>query len=89
VAVAGEQPHALGLALDDQPLAVVLDFVDPLGTVRDLSRLGGNAGLNFGHARYLGSLVPNGPRDVRANCRAGLDLDLNRWPELPGKHSAT
>ena len=40
VAVAGEQPHALGLALDDQPLAVVLDFVDPLGTVRDLSRVG-------------------------------------------------
>jgi hypothetical protein len=27
VAVAGEQPHALALALDDQPIAVVLDFV--------------------------------------------------------------
>jgi hypothetical protein len=29
VAVAGEQPQALVLALNDQAVAVVLDFVDP------------------------------------------------------------
>jgi hypothetical protein len=32
VAVAGEQPHALVLALNDQAIAVMLDFVDPVGT---------------------------------------------------------
>ena len=33
MAVAGEQPHALSLALDDQAIAV---FVDPFRTVRNL-----------------------------------------------------
>jgi hypothetical protein len=35
MAVAGEQPHALAVALDDQPVAVVLDLVDPLRAVRN------------------------------------------------------
>ena len=30
VAVAGEQPHALAVALDDQAVAVVFDFMDPV-----------------------------------------------------------
>jgi hypothetical protein len=37
VAVAGEQPYALALALDDQAIAVVLDLMEPL-------RPGGNLG---------------------------------------------
>ena len=37
VAVAGEQPHALAVALDDQAVAVVLDLVDPLRPVREPS----------------------------------------------------
>ena len=41
VAVAGPQPHALAVALDDQAIAVVLDLVDPLGAV----------GNGFGAAR--------------------------------------
>ena len=40
VAVAGPQPHALAVALDDQAVAVVLDFVDPLRAVRDFGRRG-------------------------------------------------
>ena len=39
VAVAGEQPHAPAVALDDQPVAFVLDFVKPLRPVRNLRRL--------------------------------------------------
>jgi hypothetical protein len=30
------QPYALAVALNDQAVAVVLDFVDPLRTVRNL-----------------------------------------------------
>jgi hypothetical protein len=43
MAVAGEQPHALVLALDDQAIAVMLDFVDPVGAVGDFGSLGGKA----------------------------------------------
>jgi len=77
MAVAREQAHPLAVELNDQVIAVMLDLVDPLRAIRHLSRLGGNAGT-----RYLGSLVPNEPRDVRANCRAGLDLDLNRMARV-------
>ena len=44
VAVAGEQPHALALALDDQAVAVVLDLVKPIRAGRDLSAAGRDAG---------------------------------------------
>ena len=37
MAVAGEQPHALAVALDDQAIAVVLDFVDPVRPVGNLA----------------------------------------------------
>jgi hypothetical protein len=52
VPVEGEQPHALALALDDQPVAVVLDLVDPVRTGRDRRSAGRDAGLeeSFGHA---------------------------------------
>ena len=29
MAIAGEQPHALAVALDDQAIAIMLDLVDP------------------------------------------------------------
>jgi uncharacterized protein YutD len=35
MAVEREQPHAFAVALDDQAIAVVLDLVDPVGTVGD------------------------------------------------------
>ena len=39
MAVAGPQPHALAIALDDQAVAVVLDLVNPFRAVGDgLSR---------------------------------------------------
>jgi hypothetical protein len=43
MAVAGEQPHALSVALDDQAIAVVLDFVQPVGPGRNLGSAGGQA----------------------------------------------
>jgi len=45
MAVAGEQPHALAFALNDQAIAVVLDFVNPFRAVRHLGAAGGNAGF--------------------------------------------
>jgi hypothetical protein len=45
VAVAGEQPHALAVALNDNPVAVMFYLVDPLGPVRSFRRLGQNAGF--------------------------------------------
>ena len=52
VAVEGEQPHALALALNDQPVAVVLDFVDPFRPVGTLvprvGMQGSNADLRMG-----------------------------------------
>ena len=46
VAIAGEQAHAFALALDDQAIAVVLDFVDPFRPVRDLGPRVGMQGSN-------------------------------------------
>ena len=45
VAVAGEQAHALALALDDQAVAVVLDFVKPVRPGRNLGSARRDAGL--------------------------------------------
>jgi len=51
VAVAGEQPHALALALDDQAIAVVFDFVEPVRPGGDFGSAGRDARFerNFGH----------------------------------------
>ena len=38
VAIPRPKPHALAVALDDQPLTVVFDFVDPLGAVQSTQR---------------------------------------------------
>ena len=46
MAVAGEQPHALAVALNDQAIAVVLDFVDPFRPVRNFGALVGMQGSN-------------------------------------------
>ena len=40
VTAAGEQAHANAAPADDQPIAVVLDFVNPLRPYRDLIRAG-------------------------------------------------
>ena len=45
VAVPGEQPNAVAVARDDQPVAVMLDFVNPFRPVGDFRRLGRKAGL--------------------------------------------
>ena len=46
MAVAGPQPHALAVALDDQAVAVMLDFVDPFRPVRNLRSARRDAGSN-------------------------------------------
>ena len=43
VTVTREQAHALTLALHDQTVAVVLDFVQPFRPVRDFRRFGRDA----------------------------------------------
>jgi hypothetical protein len=45
VATAGEQTNAFALALNNQPVAVVLDLVNPFRSVGDFRRLGRNARL--------------------------------------------
>jgi len=51
ITVPGEQPHAIAVALQAQPIAVVLDFVKPFGTKGDLGGPGGDAKLKFaGHS---------------------------------------
>ena len=51
VTVAGPQPHGLALPLNDQPVAVVLDFVKPIRPVGTLvprvGMQGSNAGLRM------------------------------------------
>jgi hypothetical protein len=44
VAVPREQPHAVALALNQQPETVVLDLVHPVRTARNLAPAGWNAG---------------------------------------------
>jgi len=46
MAVAGEQPHALALALDDQAVTVVLDFVQHSGRSGTSAALVGMQGSN-------------------------------------------
>ena len=45
-APAREQPDAGAIALDDQAIAVMLDFVNPVRAVRNLSSARRDAGLN-------------------------------------------
>jgi len=56
MAVEREHPHALAVALDDQAIAVVLDFVDPFRAVGNFRRLGRDAGFEFwfGHGAQIG-----------------------------------
>jgi hypothetical protein len=46
IAAVGQQPHALAFTLNDQPVAVVLDFVKPI-----------RAGWNFGAAGWDAGLI--------------------------------
>jgi hypothetical protein len=45
MAVPGEQPYALAFAMDDQPIAVMLDLMDPVLTRGDRGRSGEDAWL--------------------------------------------
>jgi hypothetical protein len=45
VPVAGEESHPLVLALDDQAIAIVFDFVNPIRAGRDLGAAGRNVGV--------------------------------------------
>jgi hypothetical protein len=51
VAVAGPQPHGLALPLNDQPVAIVLDLVQPIGAGWNLGASRGDAGVErrFSH----------------------------------------
>src|SRR4051794_11493313 len=44
MAIAGKQPSALALALDDDAIAVIFDFVNPVRSGRDLGAPTSNAG---------------------------------------------
>jgi len=59
MAVAGEQPHPIGLSLLDQAIAVVLDFVNPFRPVGDFGRSRWDAWFEWGfsHVTYLGEVV--------------------------------
>jgi hypothetical protein len=56
VAVAREQPHVVAFALNNQAIAVVLDFVNPVWTAGNLFGCGRKAGLehSFSHAEKIG-----------------------------------
>jgi hypothetical protein len=43
IAIAGEKAHAIAVAADDQPKAVLFDFVNPVRMVGDLGAAYGNA----------------------------------------------
>jgi hypothetical protein len=47
VTIPREQPNAPAVALNDQALAVVLDFVDPFRPVRNLGAARRDAGLEY------------------------------------------
>jgi hypothetical protein len=52
MAPAGEQAHALAVAADDQPITIVLDFMDPLRAGRRLVGENRDAGLNEPGGNY-------------------------------------
>ena len=56
VAVAGEQPDPVAVALQAQAIAVIFDFVQPAVPVRDGGRFDGNA--EFVHAAKIGIWEP-------------------------------
>ena len=65
--VAGEQAHGRAVALDDQAIAVVLDFVDPLRPLRNLGRTRGlSARFRWSIGGCSTSAVPSGAQDPRA-----------------------
>jgi hypothetical protein len=64
VTVAREQTDALSLALNDQAVAVVFDFVNPFRAVGDLGGFGRKAGLELGDghvAKIIGTRLAATP----------------------------
>ena len=70
MAVTGEQPHALTLALNDQAVAVVLDLVNPSGPD------GGRATFDSWH----GSMKPEGRRTITYGIYIGTILSHRQTP---------
>jgi hypothetical protein len=55
VAASGDQAHAVAVALQPKPIAVVLHFVEPVGAVGDGGGHGGKAEIKtFKHAAKIG-----------------------------------
>ena len=81
MAVAGEQPHTLAVALHDQPVAVVFDLVDPFRPVGNLCRLGRNARFNckFWH--------PFQNYQQRIPAKLYTEARLERWVRLIPRQS--
>lgn len=69
IAVASEQPHAVAVALHDQPIAVEFYLVQPVGTGWDLRPPCRDAGLEFryGHAADLGRVGGKSSRHGRGD----------------------
>jgi len=61
VAVAGEKPNAVIVALNDQAEAILLDLVNPVSMMRYFCPAGRYARLErcFGHATHIGFIQPN------------------------------
>ena len=76
--LSNEQPHALAVALDDQAVAVVLAFVQPLRPTRNFSSAGRNAGVErgFGHEGKLGNRQAHARSDrvITPKCMASIRL---------------
>jgi hypothetical protein len=59
VAAAGEQPDARALAADHQAVAVVLDLVNPIPTLRRMARPDRDAGRNEGQRKGAAAGIRN------------------------------
>ena len=73
---ADERTSSRAVPAHDQPIAVVLDLVHPVGPGKRLGGKGGDAGLDKaigadagGHAARI---VPNADPTERSDCRAGV-----------------
>jgi hypothetical protein len=80
VAPAGEQPDPVVLLPDDQPIAVVLDLVNPVGTDRGLVRPGRDARFDEGGRLPLGGWERHnmGGRWQIGDGRASAEMSLFR-----------
>jgi hypothetical protein len=84
VAISGEQPHPFGLTLDDHPVAVVFDLVDPVRTRWDLGSTGRNAGIE--EAAWHGDLKGAPGEFWSPSMAPAVDIELNPEGAGQGRH---